>query len=373
MQYTLCCVHMNYKRKFTVLLLLIVVLTAIQYTLRVHPGYVSEYDTFIFQPWQYFRDLVFGYIPFSVGDLLYVLAGLSLLILVIRWGYFLVKFRTNKQYLLASLVHTAIFFEVVYLLFILGWGANYYKPSLTNFWELQAVKVQHQNDSAAMREFDTYLVGQLNAYAPHYQALPFSEVNKRAQLYYRLYTNARSKLGSLKVKPSIFGYLMQNLAIQGYYNPFTGESQVNRFLPAFMLPFVVCHEMAHQAGIAAEDDANLMAYALGTATHDTAFIYSSYFNIWLYAHNRLFRQDTALAMQLEHSLNNVTLAQIDTLEDIRKRYMGNMSHYSSKLYDGYLRMHHQKDGIRSYGNVATSAWAWEIRRRLWKHIIIKIP
>jgi hypothetical protein len=352
--------------------LLIVVLTAIQYALRTHPQYVSYYDAFIFQPWQYFRNLVFGYIPFSVGDVLYVLAGVGLLVVIIRWIYFLIKFRTGKRYLLASFLHTIITFEVVYLLFILGWGANYYKPTLSNYWELKVLK-EHHSDTATIREFDTYLVGKLNDYAQHYHSLPFIEVNKRARQYYIQYTNTRSKLGSLKVKPSIFGYLMQNLAIQGYYNPFTGESQVNRFLPKFMLPFVICHEMAHQAGIAAEDDANLLAYALGTATNDTTFKYSCYFNIWLYAHNRLYRRDSASAKMLERSLNKLTLAQVDTLEDIRRRYDGNVSSYSTTLYDSYLKMHHQKDGIHSYSNVAISAWAWEKRRILFHDIIIKIP
>ncbi|MDR3681159.1 MAG: DUF3810 domain-containing protein [Flavipsychrobacter sp.] len=363
---------MNYKKKIIILLLLIVVLSVIQYALRVYPRYLSFYDMFIFQPWQYVRNVVFGYVPFSVGDILYLLAVLAIVTLVIRWIVFLVRLRTHNGYLLASIIHTIITFEVIYLLFILGWGANYYKPTLTNYWELKVLK-EHRNDSSTVREFDTYLVAKLNEYAPHYHSLPFKEVNRRAQLYYRQYTNTRSKLGSLNVKPSIFGYLMQNFAIQGYYNPFTGESQVNRFLPQFMLPFVVCHEMAHQAGIAAEDDANLLAYALGTATNDTAFKYSCYFNIWLYAHNRMYRHDTTMANKLELTLNKLTLAQVDTLEDIRRRYNGDMSHYSSKLYDGYLKMHHQKDGIRSYGNVAISAWAWEEHRKLFRNMMIMIP
>lgn len=363
---------MGYKKKIAVLLLLIVVLSGIQYMLRVHPQYVSEYDTFIFLPWQYFRNVLFGYVPFSVGDLLYMLGALAIVVVLIRWVYFIVKFRTHKQYLLVSVIHTIITLQVVYLLFILGWGGNYYKPTLTNYWELKALR-QHSSDTNTIREFDKYLVDKLNAYAPHYQCLPFKEVNQRAQMYYRLYTDTRSKLGSLKVKPSIFGYLMQNLGIQGYYNPFTGESQVNRFLPKFMLPFVICHEMAHQAGIAAEDDANLLAYALGTATNDTAFKYSCYFNIWLYAHYRLFRKDAAMAKKIESTLNKLTLAQVDTLEDIRRRYSGSVSDYSSELYDSYLRMHHQKDGIRSYGNVAVSAWAWEQRRKIFRDIMIKLP
>src|SRR5690606_3819350 len=145
--------------------------------------------------------------------------------------------------------------------------------------------------------------------------------------------------------------LMQHLGIQGYYNPWTGEAQVNRYLPSFMLPFVICHEMAHQAGIAAEDDANLLSYVVSTIAEDSLFRYSAYFNIWLYTHARLKRFDPEKASLLKENLNPKTLAHIDTLRKIRRQYNSDISLYSGTIYDGYLKLHHQKDGIESYNKV----------------------
>jgi hypothetical protein len=255
-------------------------------------------------------------------------------------------------------------------LFFIGWGGNYYKPSLTTYWDLDKRK---SNEDSAIIGFDRFLVGKINEYAVHYEGLPFRVTDKRARQYYKDYTDRRTRLLGVNTKPSIFGYLMQHLGIQGYYNPFTGEAQVNRFLPSFMLPYVVCHEMAHQAGIAAEDDANLLAYVLSTRVDDTAFRYSAYFNLWLYTNSRLRMQDSTMANMFKQQLNPLSQRHLDTLRDIRRRYSSELSEYSGQLYDGYLKLHHQKDGIRSYNRVSASAWAWEQLRDSVKEPAIIIP
>jgi hypothetical protein len=132
--------------------------------------------------------------------------------------------------------------------------------------------------------------------------------------------------------------------------------------PLFVMPFIICHEMAHQAGIAAEGDANLLAYALCTSVNDDAFRYSAYLNLWMYANRRLYRLDSAAAGAFEKALPTITRNQIDTLEALYREYQGAMSEYTSDMYDSYLRMQ-QQEGISSYGNVVGDAWALEQKRR----------
>lgn len=361
---------MWYKKKLIVLFFLILLLTGIQYSLPYSPYTVEVYDQYFFRPYQAIRNVIFGFIPLSIGDLLYLLGGIGLIIVIGRWIFFIVKYKSHKQFLWTSILHSVIVIAIVYLFFFLGWGGNYYKPSLTTYWDLD--KTHWQSDSA-LWHYDKFLVTKLNEYAPHYKGLRFRDVDKKAQLYFKEYTDRKTKLHGLNVKPSIFGYLMQHLGIQGYYNPFTGEAQVNRFLPSFMLPFVVSHEMAHQAGIAAEDDANLLAYVLSTRVNDTAFKYSAYFNIWLYTNARLKAADSASANFFKSQLNAVTQKHLDTLREIRRRYNSNLSDYSGFLYDGYLKMHNQSAGIRSYNRVASSAWAWEQSKDTLNIPLIKIP
>jgi uncharacterized protein DUF3810 len=389
---------MNLKRKILILLLLLILLWSFAGYMPGDKTIVSNYDKNVFYPYQTFRGCLLGTIPFSIGDVLYVLAGAGILVIVVRWLISLFKFGQNLGELTAAglrLVNTVL---AVYLLFLISWGANYYKPPLSELWELNghtrltlklksdsssidaewvsdtpSVKFFRERDSAAIISFDKFLVDKLNKFAPYYKPLSFSEINERSKAYYREYTDSKVKRYGLEIKPTLFGYFLKQMAVEGYYNPFTGEGQIDAKLPAFIMPFLVCHEMAHQAGIAAEGDANLLAYTLCTTAKDSSFNYAAYLNIWLYTNNRLRRRDSAMANRFEARLNKLTKAHIDTLEQISKKYENEMARCSSEIYDGYLKMQDQKEGIRSYSNVAVSAWLVELKRKKGAGGIIIIP
>ena len=48
---------------------------------------------------------------------------------------------------------------------------------------------------------------------------------------------------NMHVKQMLLGYRKFS-GFLGYYNPFTGEAQVNTKVPQFVIPFTICHEMA---------------------------------------------------------------------------------------------------------------------------------
>ena len=372
---------MRLKRKLLWLLLLLLLTVMCIYGLPSCSNSIHNYDRFIFYPFQSARGWLFGLIPFSGGDIFYVAGGICLAITIGKWVHYLIQFKTHRLKFAASVLNTINVVLGVYLFFIIGWGANYYKPSLGSYWQLYAAKDSTHiiADTTAKRlrkenlvAYEQYLLNQLNTYAPAYHTLSFNEINNRTVRYYRQYTDSKISLHGLQVKPTLFGYFMERIAIEGYYNPFTGEGQADDELPAFILPFTISHEMAHQAGIAAEDDANLLAYALGTTTNDSTFRYAAYLDLWLYNDMRLYHHDSTLAKQFEARLNKLTKAHIDTLEELDKKYHNEVEYYSSKLYDSYLKMQDQKAGIHSYGNVLGSAWLLEQKRNTDRDII-KIP
>ncbi len=359
-----------YKKRLIILGVLVAVLVALLYILPAYPASVACYISHIFQPFQSLRNTIFGNVPFSFGDIIYISAGILLLVFITRCVFFLSHFRQRKHSLAASLLRGLTGLCIIYLLFFLGWAGNYNSPSLSEVWQLNDNTL---DSDTTLYAFDRYLIAKLNSEAPHYHSAPFEEIALKAVNYYRSNTDMPAKLKGLKVKPSLFGQLMQYMGVQGYYNPFTGEAQVNSHLPDFLLPFVICHELGHQTGIAAEDDANLLAYALNTKVNDTTFNYSGHFNLWLYVHSRLKMEDSATARRLYKTLNPISVAHLDTLRAINKRYRSSLSRYSNGFYDGYLRFHHVKEGIESYEDVVQSAYAWEQRSINRKDSLIHIP
>ena len=60
----------------------------------------------------------------------------------------------------------------------------------------------------------------------------------------------------------------------------TGESAVNPNIPTVLLPYAMCHEMAHRMSIAADTDANFAAFLACVNNPDPYFVFSGYLNAY---------------------------------------------------------------------------------------------
>jgi hypothetical protein len=100
----------------------------------------------------------------------------------------------------------------------------------------------------------TVIQNRLNYYADFVSEPQRDSFNKKKRLFSsarEAYVEIEKKYSFLgyhprSIKPSIYSYLGNYLGFQGYYNPFSGEGQVNTTIPRFLEPFVTTHEMAHQ-------------------------------------------------------------------------------------------------------------------------------
>lgn len=81
--------------------------------------------------------------------------------------------------------------------------------------------------------------------------------------------------------------------ILGTTIPLTGEAAVNPQTPAVVLPFVMCHEMAHRMCIASDADANLSAFLACRANPQAEFQYSAYLMAYRYCYDALMLLSTA--------------------------------------------------------------------------------
>jgi hypothetical protein len=331
-----------------------------------HADWYSEH---IFQPWQLIRNSFLQHIPVSIGDIIYFFWGFGLVSFVVRLMYYAFKWNDYSAKFWNRVVKGVASLATIYLFFMIGWGGNYYKEPLGKYWQLDK---SNWNDSELVR-FDEFLVQQLNNTAPYYQPASFKDVAAKAMEYYTEETDCNNSGEGLHLKRSLFGNMLKYIGVQGYYNPFTGEGQVNKSELHFLLPYLTAHELAHQAGVGAEDDANLLAYTVCIESKDSSFMYSAYFNLWLYTHMQLRIRDTVMANAIKKELNPTSLQHLEELKKERKKYRSKLNRYTGDMYDQYLKFNHQKDGIESYDKVTVSAWAWEHKRLVKPESKIYIP
>ena len=156
------------------------------------------------------------------------------------------------------------------------------------------------------------------------------------------------------LKPSLYSYLGNYLGFQGYYNPFSGEGQVNTTVPRFLEPFVATHEIAHQLGYARENEANFVGFLACRYYEEPAFRYSVYYDMYSYAVGEIFRRDTMLGRSYQDSLHPQVKKDQTEFRAFYQKYRNPVEPIVMWGYGQFLKANNQPAGKRSYNEVV--AW-----------------
>ena len=154
-----------------------------------------------------------------------------------------------------------------------------------------------------------------------------------------------------------------SMGIAGVTMPFTGEAAVNPNLPSAMLPFTICHEMAHRMCIAPERDANLAAFLATTANSDPLYQYSGYFMAFRYCYNALASIPTSTAANacklLLAGSNDYVQRDLAVYQNYCKNTIDDgASDFANSVNDTYIQASGDDSGIHSYGEVTDLLLNW---------------
>ena len=148
--------------------------------------------------------------------------------------------------------------------------------------------------------------------------------------------------------------------ISGVYTFFTGEANINVNFPDYTIPYTSAHEMAHQRGIAREDEANFVAFLVCIESDDAYIRYSGYTGVFEYVASSLYSADKDLYKKLY--TENVTAEyrnEMNAYNEFFEKYRENkVAEVSAKVNDKYLQSHGQQEGVKSYGLVVDLAVAY---------------
>lgn len=321
-----------------------------------YPDWVeSNYSNGVY-PWiSRIQRVLFGWLPFSFGDIFY--AFLIIVVLYQTWKFlrYLFKKQLNRA-LLVQYTQQGIFFILfIYVAFNLLWGLNYNRKGIASQLELE-VKPYTLAD---LDTLTTALQYQMNLYASQVSEAQRDSFNHKNRLFKTAagaYKIAAVKYPFLKyesrsVKPSIFSYLGNYLGFQGYYNPFSGEAQVNTTIPRFLEPYVTTHEIGHQLGYAREMEANFAGFLACHESPEPAFKYSMYLDMYNYALGEVYSRDTAMARSFQQLVHpQVRKDQLEYREFLI-RHRNPVEEFVMWGYGHFLRANNQPAGKRSYNEV----------------------
>ncbi|WP_121666437.1 DUF3810 domain-containing protein [Mesonia aquimarina] len=317
-----------------------------------YPEFIETYySNGIYPKISLFFRFILGWIPFSIGDFLYAF----LVILCIRWIFIRIKtrFKQPKKWLLQATATLSF----LYGIFHLFWGFNYYRLPLH-----QSLEIKNHYTETELIDFSRKLIDETAAL--HQQLVSadtikvdfnFShlELKKMATNGYQdleaeyphLYYRQKS------IKPSLFTIPLTYMGFNGYLNPFTGEAQINNWIPEFKLPSTISHEIGHQLGYAKENEANFIA-CLNTMNHqNTHMRYAGHTFALKYCLGDLLLQNPCAAENLIAQLPLGIRKNYREVDLFWQTHENPLEPYFKEFYGGYLQVNNQPQGIDSYNYV----------------------
>ncbi|MDP9041305.1 MAG: DUF3810 domain-containing protein [Bacteroidota bacterium] len=351
---------MHWKRYRSLLIPLIIAL--IIKIFSFFPNAVEKYySTGIYPLISRLQRLVVGWIPFSIGDFIYAICFLYLVVSLVRFVISAFRRKLHKQYIFVCIKRWISIALWTYLVFNILWGLNYDRLPIARQMKLEAGLYSKEELSSLV----ALLVSRMNG-VDSISRIARKDLTSNDSIF-RHSIDAYHKLGNEQkalfypdpsVKFSFYGYLANYLGFSGYYNPFSGEAQVNTTVPRFVQPFTTCHEIGHQLGYAKEEEANFCGFLATQTSRDPAFRYSMYVDLYLYSAGALYALDSTALIPYRESVKPDVRQDIRDLKAFYQKYQNPFEPVIHALYGKFLKANRQPQGIYSYDEVVGLAVAY---------------
>ncbi|SDW06707.1 Protein of unknown function [Hydrobacter penzbergensis] len=316
--------------------------------------------------------LLTRWIPFSIGDVGYLLLACWLFVRLVQWLMRLKREGLSKALMLQGLLSFIHFLLGIYIVFKLVWGFNYNRLGIAYQLKLEKLPYSQQ----ALNQLTSDLIDSANTYRRRFDTiLPAPSIDSIYRDAYHAYLQASDAYPFLdyhqrSVKASLYTPVADYIGFTGYYNPFSGEAQLRTDVPRILLPYVACHEMAHQLGYASESEANFVGFLAAANSANPYFRYSVYLDLFSYAQGEQLAQYAmdkdaqGFEAAIQHNRNQLdTLVKKDRREirEFFRKRSNRISPAMNSLYDQYLKMNSQEKGMKSYDEVI--GWILAYRKK----------
>lgn len=332
---------------------------------QTKPQFVEDvYFRWFYQPFSISIRYLTRNIPFSVGDIIYIIFGFWIAYKVFNKFLLLKNNRIQKKLIFDGLlIPFLIFCCKIYIIFKLFWGLNYARLGVAYQFNLQ-------KEDYCKEQLNTYideLITDINLTRSQIAdtALPKISISNSFNLAIEAYSQVSKSYSFLdyknpSIKKSLFSKLGDYTGFVGYFNPFSGESQVRSDIPEILIPFIASHEIAHQLGYASESEASFIGYIICSNSNNIYFKYSIQLELLALALNELpskYLEDGCAEeikprfFQIYDCISKQVKKDRKTIIDFFDRNRSSTVAVSNVIYDNYLKINKQYTGLRSYNEV----------------------
>jgi hypothetical protein len=344
---------MESKKTYKILTILLIMQWAFIQLIAQFPAVIETYySNGLYLYISNFLRIIFGWIPFSVGDVLYIFGIIFILKAIYK------TFKTKQFNLKNTLFKIGGILSVIYFLFNLNWGLNYFRTPLSETFHFE--KESYSN--ADLFDLTQKFIQKVNAVQVSItkndtiiveNPVTKNELRPTAYLAYEKLQKKYSQFNytNPKVKNSLFSLPLTYMGFSGYLSPLTNEAQVNSLIPTNNYPATTCHEIAHQVGYASEKEANFVGYLAAINSEDIYFNYSGYLMALRYCLAEVYRKKPEKFEILKVELNKGVLKDLKQQKDFWESYQNWSEQYFKIFYDSFLKANKQDDGIEGYNQV----------------------
>jgi len=319
----------------------------VQYA-KENPSFTEQYYSQFLYPWVFkLHQWVFDLLPFSYGDVLYLV--------FILFGVRLIKNKIKHWWIKPwSFIYDSVAGIILVLwIFHLSWGFNYYRESLSEQYNI-STKYSEDELTHGLNQL-IKKANELHKELVSSDSLPVKATNSKSFFLNntRVHhpTQPAMTIESSKVKKSLFSLPLSYMGYAGYLNPLTLESQVNSKMPTLNLVTTLLHETAHQMGYASEKEANFIAYRSAIKNDNPYIRYAGYTFALRYFYSELSKANEPKADELAKKINPGVLKNFREATEFWEKYDNPFEVIFDKTYDTYLKANGQSSGIKSYNEM----------------------
>ncbi|MBE6598045.1 MAG: DUF3810 domain-containing protein [Ruminococcaceae bacterium] len=165
------------------------------------------------------------------------------------------------------------------------------------------------------------------------------------------------------VKRLVTSDIMTYTHISGMYTFFTGEANLNTNYPYFVNVYTTAHEMAHQRGIARENEANFMAYLACISSDDPYLQYSGYLSMYQYLAPHVSSASKTLYNEAVKGLDERVKGDLAAYSEFFDKYRDSTAAEVSDAVNNTYLVLQGTEGTESYGLVVDLAGAYHAKKK----------